>query len=81
LLEDLRSSEDAIEIAKKFQAAVALGVAVEGELIPTTVSIGIAIFPSDSDNEEGLFKRADAAMYRSKQNGRNSIHLYSEIPV
>jgi predicted signal transduction protein with EAL and GGDEF domain len=37
------------------------------------------IFPSDSDDEEGLFKRADAAMYRSKQNGRNSIHLYSEI--
>ena len=79
LLEDLRSSEDAVEIAKKFQAAIAMGVAVEGELIPTTISIGIAIFPSDSDEEEGLFKRADAAMYRSKQNGRNSIHLYSEI--
>ena len=79
LLEDLRSPEDAVEIAKKCQAAVSMGVSVGGELIPTTVSIGIAIFPSDSDEEEGLFKRADAAMYRSKQSGRNSIHLYSQI--
>ena len=79
LLENLRDPQGALEIAKKFQAAVSMGVNASGEHIATTVSIGIAIFPLDADSEEGLFKRADTAMYRSKQNGRNSIHLYSEI--
>ena len=79
LLEDLRSPQDAVEIAKKFQSAISMGVTVGGEMIATTVSVGIAIFPVDADSEEGLFKRADSAMYRSKLNGRNNIHLYSEI--
>ena len=78
LLEDLRNPEDAVEIARKLQKAVELGVTVDGQLIPTTVSIGIAIYPSDSDNEEGLCRCADAAMYRSKQGSRNSIYLYAE---
>ena len=79
LLEDLRTPQDAVEIAKKFQKAIGLGVSVDGETVPTTVSVGIAIYPTDSDNEEGLYKRADAAMYRSKQGSRNSIYLYSDL--
>ena len=79
LLEDLRVPEDALEIAKKIQSAIALGVSVGGELIDTTLSVGISIYPNDADTEEGLFKRSDEAMYRSKMSGRNSIHLYSDI--
>ena len=79
LLEDLRAPEDALEIAKKIQSAIALGVSVGGELIDTTISVGISIYPDDADTEEGLFKRSDEAMYRSKMSGRNSIHLYSDI--
>ena len=79
LLEDLRSAQDAIEIAKKIKSAVEMGVSVSGELISTTVSIGIALYPIDSDSEEGLFKRADSAMYKSKQSGRNTISLYSDV--
>ena len=78
LLEDLRNTEDAIEVARKLQKAVELGVTVDGQLIPTTISIGIAIYPSDADSEESLYRCADAAMYRSKQGSRNSIYLYAE---
>ena len=81
LLEDLRTPEDALEIAKKIQSALALGVSVGGELIDTTISIGISIYPNDTDTEEGLFKRSDTAMYRSKMSGRNSIHLYTDTPL
>jgi len=79
LLEDLHSSQDALEIAKKIKSAIEIGVTVSGELIHTTASIGIALYPSDSDSEEGLFKRADSAMYKSKQSGRNAIYLYSDV--
>jgi len=80
LLEDLRSPEDALEIAKKIQSAIALGVSVGGELIDTTISVGVSIYPNDADSEEGLFKRADTAMYRSKMSGRNSISMYADTP-
>jgi len=38
-----------------------------------TVSIGVAIYPEDANNLEGLIQCADEAMYRSKANGKNQI--------
>jgi diguanylate cyclase (GGDEF)-like protein len=80
LLESLQTPEDALRIAKKMQSAIALGVSNNGQLIATTISIGISIFPNDADSEEGLFRHADTAMYRSKTSGKNTIHFYSDIP-
>ena len=79
LLEDLRSPKDALEIAKKFQSTIALGISVSGAHINTTISVGISIYPNDGETEEDLFKQADKAMYRSKMNGKNSIYFYSEL--
>lgn len=41
-------------------------------------SIGISIFPNDAKDAENLVTFADAAMYRSKQNGRNIYSFYTE---
>lgn len=43
---------------------------VENE-INITASIGISIFPSDSDNSDILVKKADDAMYIAKKSGKN----------
>jgi len=40
-----------------------------------TPSIGIAVFPRDGSNIEELLKAADAAMYYTKEHGRNSYKL------
>jgi len=79
LLESLQTPEDALRIAKKMQSAIALGVSSNSQLIATTISIGISIFPNDADSEEDLFRHADTAMYRSKTSGKNTIHFYSDI--
>jgi diguanylate cyclase (GGDEF)-like protein len=41
-----------------------------GHAIPVTVSVGIAVLRGD-DNAESFIGRADAALYRAKQDGRN----------
>ncbi|MBN1289018.1 MAG: sensor domain-containing diguanylate cyclase [Actinobacteria bacterium] len=38
-----------------------------------TISVGLATFPSDADNEAGLIHEADLALYTAKQRGRNSV--------
>ena len=51
-----------------------------GDLPDVTLSIGIAF--RDSDSAEDLFKKADAALYESKRNGRNRTTVYSpDIPL
>ncbi|MGF2734632.1 EAL domain-containing protein [Marinobacter sp. DUT-1] len=42
-----------------------------------TTSIGIAIFPSDSDNSGTLLQHADAAMYEAKHNGKSAYAHFS----
>lgn len=44
--------------------------------IIVTVSIGTAIFPSDDTGIEGLFAKADTAMYEAKAKGRNGFQEY-----
>ena len=43
-----------------------------GEVIPMTVSIGLSALRPD-DSLESLFERADAALYRAKEAGRNRL--------
>ncbi len=40
-------------------------------------SIGISIFPDDSDNYNLLLRNADTAMYKAKESGRNNFCFYT----
>jgi len=40
-----------------------------------SISVGIA-FPSSGDDLETLYEKADRALYRSKENGKNQYNLY-----
>jgi len=39
-----------------------------------TVSVGVAAFDSENDNELQLFKNADEALYQAKNAGRNAVY-------
>jgi diguanylate cyclase (GGDEF)-like protein/PAS domain S-box-containing protein len=41
-----------------------------------TASVGVALIGDDSEEADDLLKRADMAMYRSKEQGRNSVCLF-----
>tara|TARA_R110000744_G_scaffold8733_13_gene28653 strand:+ start:5975 stop:7684 length:1710 start_codon:yes stop_codon:yes gene_type:complete len=49
---------------------------LNGKEVACGVSIGVALCPDDSADAQALLKCADIAMYRAKQNGKNSISFY-----
>ncbi len=50
---------------------------IERHELTITPSIGIALFPEDGADFDGLAKCADAAMYRAKQGGRNCFRFHT----
>jgi len=61
------------ELAEKLRKAVeTCGFHFRGEAVTITISCGISAF-RDGDSVESAFERADKAMYRAKQAGRNRI--------
>ena len=42
-----------------------------------SASIGIGVFPDDSEDLEALYRHADVAMYQAKQDGRNRYRFFS----
>lgn len=52
----------------------------ESKTIPITISIGIAQYQED-ETPESLMRRADLALYRSKEDGRNRITLALPDPA
>ena len=63
-------------VAQKLQDAIAQPFEIEEHDIHVTSSIGIAVYPDDSDDPEALLKHADVAMYRSKELGRNTYQFF-----
>jgi diguanylate cyclase (GGDEF)-like protein/PAS domain S-box-containing protein len=51
---------------------------VNGTLMNIGVSIGAAFYPDHGEEIEILVRHADAAMYRSKENGRNQITYFDQ---
>ena len=51
-------------------------IIIEGQELHITASIGVSLFPQDGTSPDMLIKNADAAMYKSKELGKNQFHLY-----
>jgi len=67
----------AIDVATRIQIALQDPIAMEGQDVPVTASIGIASCPTDTCNLETLLRYADAAMYDAKASGRNAFRCYT----
>jgi diguanylate cyclase (GGDEF)-like protein/PAS domain S-box-containing protein len=74
----VEAAMDVEGVAQRIIAATAAPLEVHGQEVVLTASIGAAIYPTDSDNDEDLLRDADVAMYRSKKNGGNSLEFFTE---
>lgn len=64
-------------IAQKILTGITAPYHIEPYDLNVTGSIGIALYPDDGNDLETLLKRADAAMYRAKQSGRDAYCFYT----
>ena len=69
--------ESAAHVAKKLIAVACEPVLVEGHEMLVTLSIGIAMYPSDGEDFETLLRKADTATNRTKTDGRNSYRFFT----
>lgn len=73
----INGKDDPLMLANRILDYVAKPVKWNNVNLDVHISIGISIYPEDSDNTQGLIHNADIAMYAIKQKGGNAYNFYS----
>lgn len=72
------NSEDVVKKAEQIRNKVQLAKEENGlkEEISVSISIGIALYPDDGNDYHTLFEKADQALYRAKEKGKNQVECF-----
>jgi len=76
ILTNLTEPEGARRVAETIITSLSEPFRLEDHEVLTSTSIGITLYPDDSEAAEQLLKNADLAMFQSKADGRNAYHFY-----
>jgi diguanylate cyclase (GGDEF)-like protein/PAS domain S-box-containing protein len=77
LLPDLAHTDDAILVVENVIREIAEPYYLDGETIHLTASVGISTTAENLEKPMELLQQADLAMYRAKQEGRNTYQWFS----
>jgi diguanylate cyclase (GGDEF)-like protein/PAS domain S-box-containing protein len=77
VLEPVTHSEQILSMAKDMLAQFRDPILIDDHELMLTPSIGIAVAPFDGEDADTLMRHADAAMYRSKEQGGNQFAFYT----
>ncbi|MGH8615360.1 MAG: response regulator, partial [Gammaproteobacteria bacterium] len=80
ILENIGSAEIAAQVAEKIRKAIATPFSFLGQQVYVGSSLGIAIFPNDTEDDRTLIKQADMALSRAKALGRDR-HCFYETGI
>jgi len=76
LLIDPGEPEDAASLAQRLVESLGKPYEVAGNTLHVSASIGVAVYPGDGETAHDLMINADAAMYHSKEAGRNCYSFF-----
>jgi diguanylate cyclase (GGDEF)-like protein/PAS domain S-box-containing protein len=74
---DLAEAHYALAVAQKILDGFSQPFGIAGRDVYVATSIGVAFYPDDVEDLEGLMMSADAALHHAKAQGRNNFQFYS----
>ena len=77
LLPDLKNEDDAAAVAGKVLNFINTPIRIGSHEFALTASIGVALYPKDGAEAGTLFRNADTALYRAKEDGRNCVRFFA----
>lgn len=77
LYSDAENATDVTQVIERIREAFLSPFRVNGQDYYFSVSIGISLFPDDGTDAETLLKNADTALFRAKEQGRNTYQFYT----
>jgi diguanylate cyclase (GGDEF)-like protein/PAS domain S-box-containing protein len=77
ILEDIEEQWHLSGLIEKVMGITETPFDIEGHKINVQMSVGVSVFPFDGE-DTALIERADEAMYRAKNAGKNQFALYNE---
>ena len=72
----VKDKDQAEDFARRLTLAVTAPMKLKEQSIIATLSVGVALAPTDGTNPERLLKSADLALYKAKADGRNCIRFF-----
>lgn len=78
LLPGLLDAEATVTFLDTLMTSLLKPFFIDGKELNTSVSVGVAIYPDDGSDFENLQKKADMAMYRAKDAGRNTYRFFNK---
>lgn len=70
--------DDVINLLGQIKQSFAEPFEVQGEAHSVTATMGIAVYPQSGLDADTLLRNADVALYRAKEQGRNTYQFYTE---
>ncbi len=77
LLNEINEAGNASVVAERIRHILYTPLLLDQHEINVTVSIGIAVYPTDGADIETVVKNADIAMYKSKSIGKNNFQYFN----
>jgi len=78
ILREQHGTESCLPVLAKIMEMLQEPFFSDGNELSTSASIGVALYPQDGSDFDILRKKADMAMYRAKEAGRNTYRFFDE---
>jgi diguanylate cyclase (GGDEF)-like protein len=65
------------QIAERIIREISAPIEIDSSIMHVGANIGVSLYPTDGADPDDLIRKADAAMYRAKEGGHNTFHLYT----
>jgi diguanylate cyclase len=78
ILEGMVDGEHVSIVAERILEAIRQSIKLEAQEVSVKASIGAALYPKDTHDTTDLLRKADIAMYRAKEHGRDMYQFFGQ---